>query len=73
MEKEGSIMVLTKKDFLNMLKGASDALDEKIDEFSDIDSKFGDGDHGVTVNKISKAIKAKVESSPDDEDRKSVV
>jgi len=42
-------------------------LDEKIDEFSDIDSKFGDGDHGVTVNKISKAIKAKVESSPDDE------
>jgi phosphoenolpyruvate---glycerone phosphotransferase subunit DhaL len=60
-------MVLTKKDFLNMLKGASDALDEKIDEFSDIDSKFGDGDHGVTVSKISKAIKAKVESTPDDE------
>jgi len=60
-------MVLTKKDFLNMLVGASDALDEKIEEFSDIDSKFGDGDHGVTVAKISKVIRAKAENSPDDE------
>jgi phosphoenolpyruvate---glycerone phosphotransferase subunit DhaL len=60
-------MVLAKKDFLNMLIGASDALDEKIEEFSDIDSKFGDGDHGVTVAKISKVIRAKAESSPDDE------
>ena len=39
-------MVLSKKDFIKMLIGASDALDDKIDEFSDIDSKFGDGDHG---------------------------
>ena len=60
-------MVLGKKDFLSMLLGASDALDEKIDEFSDIDSKFGDGDHGVTVGKISKVIRAKAESSSDDE------
>jgi len=60
-------MVLMKKDFLNMLIGASDALDEKIDEFSDIDSTFGDGDHGVTVGRISKVIRAKAGSSPDDE------
>jgi dihydroxyacetone kinase-like protein len=60
-------MVLTKKDFLKMLVGASDALDKKIDEFSDIDSKFGDGDHGVTVAKISKAIRAKAESTTDEE------
>lgn len=60
-------MILTKNDFLKMLIGASDALDEKIDEFSDIDSKFGDGDHGVTVSKISKAIRDKAESSPEDE------
>ena len=60
-------MVLAKKDFLRMLVGASDALDEKIEEFSDIDSKFGDGDHGVTVSRISKAIRAKAESSPEDE------
>jgi dihydroxyacetone kinase-like protein len=60
-------MVLTKKDILKMLISASDALDEKIDEFSDIDSKFGDGDHGVTISRISKAIRAKAMNSPDDE------
>ena len=52
-------MVLTKSDFLKMLISASDALDEKIDEFSEIDSKFGDGDHGVTVGRISKVIREK--------------
>lgn len=60
-------MILTKKDFLKMLTSVSDALDEKIDEFSDIDSKFGDGDHGVTVAKISKAIREKAINSPEDE------
>ena len=60
-------MVLLKKDFINMLIGASDALDERINEFSDIDSKFGDGDHGVTVGRISKVIRAKAESSPEQE------
>jgi len=59
-------MVLTKSDFYKMLISASDALDEKIDEFSDIDSKFGDGDHGVTIGKISKVIRAKAESSSDE-------
>ena len=60
-------MVFTKRDFLKMLIGASDALDEKIEEFSEIDSKFGDGDHGVTVAKISKVIRAKAENATDDE------
>jgi len=60
-------MVLSKKDFIKMLIGASDALDDKIDEFSDIDSKFGDGDHGVTVGRISKVIRAKAENSPEHE------
>ena len=60
-------MVFTKREFLKMLIGASDALDEKIDEFSEIDSKFGDGDHGVTVAKISKVIRAKAENAKDDE------
>lgn len=60
-------MVLTKSDFLKMLISASDALDEKIDEFSDIDSKFGDGDHGVTVGRISKVIREKAQNSPEEE------
>lgn len=60
-------MVLTKADFVAMLIGASDALDAKIDEFTDIDSKFGDGDHGATVARISKAIRAKAQSTTEDE------
>lgn len=60
-------MVLKKSDFLKMLISASDILDEKIDEFSDIDSKFGDGDHGVTVGRISKAIRDKAMSSSEEE------
>ncbi len=60
-------MVLTKKDFIGMLIGASDALDAKISEFTDIDSKFGDGDHGVTVSRISKAIRTKAEGTTEDE------
>ena len=60
-------MVLSKKDFVRMLIGASDALDARIGEFTDIDSKFGDGDHGVTVSRISKAIRSKAESTPDGE------
>jgi len=60
-------VVLLKKDFICMLIGASNALDEKINEFTEIDSKFGDGDHGVTMGRISKAIRAKAESPADDE------
>ncbi len=60
-------MVLTKSDFLKMLISASDVLDEKIDEFSDIDSKYGDGDHGVTVGKISKVMREKAMTSGEDE------
>ena len=65
--KEGEIVVLLKKDFICMLIGASNALDEKINEFTEIDSKFGDGDHGVTMGRISKVIRTKAESSADDE------
>ena len=60
-------MALVKKDFIYMLIGASNALDEKINEFTEIDSKFGDGDHGATMGRISKVIKAKAESSANDE------
>lgn len=60
-------MVLKKKDFLKMLISASDILDQKIDEFSEIDSKFGDGDHGVTVGRISKAIRDKAMNTREDE------
>jgi dihydroxyacetone kinase-like protein len=60
-------MILTKDDFNKMLISASDVLDDKIDEFSDIDSKFGDGDHGVTVGRISKVIREKAMNPSEDE------
>ncbi len=41
-----------------MLVSASSALNDKIQEFSEIDSLFGDGDHGVTMERISKEIAA---------------
>ncbi len=43
--------------FGTMLEAASDNLDKHIKEFSEIDSKFGDGDHGVTMQRISKEIR----------------
>ena len=42
----------------HMLVSASSALNEKIHEFSQIDSLFGDGDHGVTMERISREIAA---------------
>ena len=51
-------MQITEKEFRRMLVSASSALNEKIDEFSRIDSLFGDGDHGVTMERISKEIAA---------------
>lgn len=51
-------MKITVKEFQQMLVSASSALNEKIDEFTRIDSLFGDGDHGVTMERISKEIAA---------------
>lgn len=43
-----------------MLLSAAALLDEKADILSDIDSRFGDGDHGITMRKIAKCIEAEV-------------
>lgn len=51
-------MQITVKELQQMLVSASSALNEKIDEFSIIDSLFGDGDHGVTMERISREIAA---------------
>lgn len=51
-------MQITIKELQQMLVSASSALKAKIDEFSRIDSLFGDGDHGVTMERISKEIAA---------------
>lgn len=51
-------MQLTDKEIRKMLVSASVALNGKINEFSEIDSLFGDGDHGVTMERISREIAA---------------
>lgn len=39
-----------------MLLSAASLLDEKADILSEIDSRFGDGDHGITMRKIARCI-----------------
>lgn len=43
-----------------MLLSAAELLDEKADILSEIDSRFGDGDHGITMRKIAKCMEAEV-------------
>ncbi|MEA4934670.1 MAG: DAK2 domain-containing protein [Lawsonibacter sp.] len=43
-----------------MLTSAAQILAENGDYLSQIDSRFGDGDHGITIGKIAKLIQARV-------------
>lgn len=40
----------------NMLQGATELILENIDYLTELDGATGDGDHGVTMNKIAKKI-----------------
>lgn len=53
-------MQITKNDLHTMLTSACELLGANIGRLSDIDSKFGDGDHGVTIGKITRNITAKL-------------
>jgi phosphoenolpyruvate---glycerone phosphotransferase subunit DhaL len=54
-------MDLTKVTFAYRLLKATDLLIEKCDVLSEIDSRFGDGDHGVTIKRIALAMRAAIE------------
>ena len=58
-------MVLDVYYFKMMLLSSCDILDENLESLSEIDSKFGDGDHGITMGKITKTIRAIVGGWPD--------
>lgn len=49
-------MNLTKDAVAAMFRGAAAELAGHVEELSEIDSRFGDGDHGVTVGKIARLI-----------------
>lgn len=54
-------MFLKKEDIKNMFLTSAELLKENSDELSRIDSQFGDGDHGVTINKIASLIEKEIE------------
>ena len=54
---------MTKTEFAARLKNACAAVIAAEDELNEIDSKFGDADHGLTMAKIAGAISAAVDAS----------
>ena len=54
---------MTKDEFAARLKHACSAVTAAEQELTEIDSKFGDADHGLTMTKIAGAISAAVEAS----------
>lgn len=57
---------MTKTEFAARLKNACGAVIAAEAELTEIDSKFGDADHGLTMTKIAGAISAAVDASEDD-------
>lgn len=55
-------MTITKIQLKEMFLNAAKLLQENCDEFSKIDSQFGDGDHGITIGKIAKLIEERFNS-----------
>lgn len=54
---------MTKNEFAARLKNGCDAVRAAQDELTEIDSRFGDADHGVTMVKIADTIAAAVDGS----------
>ena len=54
---------MTKDEFAARLKHACEAVAAAEQELTEIDSKFGDADHGLTMTKIAGAISTAVEAS----------
>lgn len=52
--------MIDRERFSRMLEESARLMLEEADALSEIDSKFGDGDHGITVTKIAKAIQQQV-------------
>lgn len=59
-------MTIDRAGFSAMLNSAAELLDKNADYLSEIDSRFGDGDHGVTIGKIAKLIASRTADWQDD-------
>ncbi len=59
-------MTVTLQQMKNMLLGGAASVTAARDELTDIDSRFGDADHGITMEKIMKVLQKAVEDSGED-------
>lgn len=60
-------MLLLKPEIIRMLRGAAALWTENKDRLSEIDSRFGDGDHGVTIGKIAGLMQKSLDVWEDDD------
>ncbi|MEG1292612.1 MAG: dihydroxyacetone kinase subunit L [Clostridium sp.] len=60
-------MLLSKEELKQMFLDVADIWKRNHDRLSEIDSKFGDGDHGVTINKIALLIEKKAKEWTDEQ------
>lgn len=59
-------MIIDKQGWSKLLLSAAELLSQNTTHLSEIDSRFGDGDHGITIGKIAAQIKADVEGWGDE-------
>lgn len=55
-------MIIRQAQVKQMFRSIAAVWKENSGYFSEIDSRFGDGDHGVTINKIARLMESRVES-----------
>ena len=60
-------MLLSKPEIEKMFRKVAEVWHENKDYLSEIDSRFGDGDHGVTIGKIASLIEKKLDSWEDED------
>ena len=60
-------MLLSKAEITKMLRKAAQVWNENKDYLSEIDSRFGDGDHGVAIGKIAGLIEKSLDGWDDDD------
>ena len=60
-------MLLPKPEIEKMFHKVAEIWQENKDYLSEIDSRFGDGDHGVTIGKIASLIEKKLAAWEDDD------
>lgn len=59
-------MLISKPEMKSMFHKVAELWTENKDSLSQIDSKFGDGDHGVTIGKIAALIERKLDEWEDE-------